>query len=66
LIESERIDALAVSARAILAPVRIVPAALDRKDVPHLSESPSIEIEKGRFVESLWLNFEDSPDSFLD
>src|SRR3954467_10178927 len=66
LIESERIDARAVSARAILAPARIAPAALDRKDVPHLSESPPIGIEKRRFVESLRLNFEDSPNSFLD
>src|SRR5262249_11267041 len=62
----ERIDALAVSARAILAPVRNVPAALDRRDGPLLSESPSIEIGKGRFAESLRLNFEDSPNSFLD
>jgi hypothetical protein len=43
LIESDRIDALAASARAICRPpFRIVPT-FDRKDVPHLSESLSLE-----------------------
>jgi hypothetical protein len=51
LIESERIDALAASARAI-AGLRSDRPHLVRKDVPHLSESLLIGIEKGGFVES--------------
>src|SRR5262249_50326135 len=42
------------------------PSALDRKDVPHLSESVVIGVQKQRFVESLPINLEDSPISFID
>src|SRR5256885_6150990 len=50
LIESEFTDALATSARA-MPRLRSGPHHLHRKDVPHLSESLLIGIERWRFVE---------------
>src|SRR4029453_12814016 len=47
LMESKRAAALAVSARAIQASVRSFPYNPDRKDVPHLSESLSLESKRG-------------------
>src|SRR3954453_14169153 len=43
LMESERIDALAASARAIASPLGMSLAPYARKDVPHPSESLSLE-----------------------
>src|SRR5882672_6609845 len=51
LIESELTDALAASARAMRASVRIVPTNVRSKDVPHRSESLLIGIERWQFVE---------------
>src|SRR5262245_39533678 len=48
--ESELTDALATSARA-MPRLRSGPHHLHRKDVPHLSESLLIGIERWRFVE---------------
>src|SRR6266567_9345049 len=50
--ESEPTDALAISARA-MPRLRSGPHHLHRKDVPHLSESLFIGIERWRFVERL-------------
>src|ERR1700746_3035533 len=50
--ESELTDALATSARA-MPRLRSGPHHLHSKDVPHLSESVFIGIERWRFVESL-------------
>jgi hypothetical protein len=51
LIESELTDALATSARAIRR-LRSDSCHPHRKDVPHLSESLLIGIERWQFVES--------------
>jgi hypothetical protein len=45
--ESDRIDALAISARAIPGPRSERPQQPCRKDVPHLSESLSLESRTG-------------------
>ena len=52
LIESERADALAASARAMPGLRSDCPQHLPRKDVPHLSESLSLESNRRQFVES--------------